>query len=234
MLSSLRPLVLRNHLLLTPSVLRHSVVVNFSLTMDKPAKHVSSEVIAKGKWIQLENVAYEDESGKQRSWEMASRTTRPANTTVDCVGVLTVLKRKGKENCIVFVRQYRPPLRAYTIEFPAGLIDEGESADVTALRELKEETGYSGRVKHVGPEVALDPGVSNCIMRLVDVEVDGDTAENKECQKVVQEGERTEVKLVELSKLQEQLEEWSNAGDVLDSRVGAFANALRFKEWICE
>lgn len=35
----------------------------------------------------------------------------------------------------------RPPLDAYTVEFPAGLIDKGESAETAAARELKEETG---------------------------------------------------------------------------------------------
>lgn len=35
----------------------------------------------------------------------------------------------------------------------SGLIDEGESAEVTALRELKEETGYKGEVVGVTPGI---------------------------------------------------------------------------------
>lgn len=35
--------------------------------------------------------------------------------------------------------------------FVQGLIDEGESAEVSALRELKEETGYKGEVVGVTP-----------------------------------------------------------------------------------
>lgn len=34
-----------------------------------------------------------------------------------------------------------------------GLIDEGESAEVAALRELKEETGYKGEVIGVTPGI---------------------------------------------------------------------------------
>lgn len=45
---------------------------------------------------------------------------------------------KGKS--IILVKQYRPPLGKYLIEFPAGLSDENESPETTALRELKEET----------------------------------------------------------------------------------------------
>ena len=32
-----------------------------------------------------------------------------------------------------------------------GLIDAGESVETAALRELKEETGYTATIKHVSP-----------------------------------------------------------------------------------
>lgn len=42
---------------------------------------------------------------------------------------------------IVLVRQYRYPINKYIYELPAGLIDEGETSEQTAIREMKEETG---------------------------------------------------------------------------------------------
>lgn len=42
-------------------------------------------------------------------------------------------------------------------QFPAGLIDAGETAAQAALRELREETGYSGTVVEVSP-ARLPPG----------------------------------------------------------------------------
>ncbi len=42
---------------------------------------------------------------------------------------------------IPLVRQYRPAIEAFTLEFPAGLRDGDEPPEQAALRELAEETG---------------------------------------------------------------------------------------------
>ncbi|MDA0906647.1 MAG: NUDIX hydrolase [Bacteroidetes bacterium] len=47
------------------------------------------------------------------------------------------------DGLIEMVRQYRIPLRQTFLEVPAGKIDAGEDPQVTAKRELKEETGYT-------------------------------------------------------------------------------------------
>lgn len=56
----------------------------------------------------------------------------------DSVIVLAITPKKE----IVFVRQFRPGSRQYTLEFPAGMIDEAEEPQDAARRELSEETGY--------------------------------------------------------------------------------------------
>lgn len=48
---------------------------------------------------------------------------------------------KDNPSKIVLVRQYRYPVNDYVYELPAGLIDKGETAWQTAVREIKEETG---------------------------------------------------------------------------------------------
>lgn len=45
---------------------------------------------------------------------------------------------------ILFVRQYRFGIGAYTLELPGGIVDKGEDHRQAAERELLEETGYSG------------------------------------------------------------------------------------------
>lgn len=42
----------------------------------------------------------------------------------------------------VLVRQFRPSIRKYTLEFPSGNLDPGEKPEYTIGRELFEETGY--------------------------------------------------------------------------------------------
>lgn len=54
------------------------------------------------------------------------------------VGVVPLLD----DGRVIMVRQYRPPLDAELLEIPAGIRDvSGESPEVTAARELEEETG---------------------------------------------------------------------------------------------
>ncbi|XP_078798097.1 ADP-sugar pyrophosphatase isoform X1 [Oryzias latipes] len=139
---------------------------------------VKEELMASGNWVKLEKTTYMDPAGNTRTWETVKRTTRQKNTEADGVGIIAVLKRTLHKDCMVMVKQFRPPLGCCTLEFPAGLIDEGETAEMTALRELKEETGYRGEVVGVTPVTCLDPGLSNCTTQIVLVNINGDDGEN--------------------------------------------------------
>jgi ADP-ribose pyrophosphatase len=63
--------------------------------------------------------------------------------------VSVVAQTKAGE--IVLVKQYRPAVENVTLELPAGLVDAGDTPVATAVRELREETGFiADRVTLVG------------------------------------------------------------------------------------
>jgi 8-oxo-dGTP pyrophosphatase MutT (NUDIX family) len=65
--------------------------------------------------------------------------------TFDYVVVLAITP----DGRVPLVRQYRPAVEDFTLEFPAGIIDLGEDAAGTAIRELLEETGFPGKTVHL-------------------------------------------------------------------------------------
>jgi len=51
----------------------------------------------------------------------------------------------------LMVKQWRHGEKKLSIEFPGGVIDEGESPEEAAVRELREETGFSaGKITKIG------------------------------------------------------------------------------------
>lgn len=61
--------------------------------------------------------------------------------------IMLAVNSEGK---ILVEKQYRKALEADFVELPAGKADPGEAPEVTASRELEEETGYIARdVRHL-------------------------------------------------------------------------------------
>jgi ADP-ribose pyrophosphatase len=74
-------------------------------------------------------------------------------------GAVTILPVDAQGN-IWFVRQYRVGAEQHLLELPAGLLEEGEEAQASAGRELREEVGLAaGQLKWLG-EFYMVPGYS--------------------------------------------------------------------------
>lgn len=186
---------------------------------------IKEEVIAAGKWVKLEKTTYVDPSGSTRTWETAKRTTRQNNC--DGVGIFALLKKTLHKDSVVLVKQFRPPMGCYTLEFPAGLIDENESAAAAALRELKEETGYQGEVVAVTPVACLDPGLSNCTTAIVMVNINGDDPENIHPTQQLGDGEFVDVVLLPLNDFQNKIDDLLKKENiVVDSKVYIYAMGM--------
>eukprot|EP00241_Pyramimonas_parkeae_P022947 CAMPEP_0114290952 /NCGR_PEP_ID=MMETSP0059-20121206/8222_1 /TAXON_ID=36894 /ORGANISM="Pyramimonas parkeae, Strain CCMP726" /LENGTH=217 /DNA_ID=CAMNT_0001412407 /DNA_START=50 /DNA_END=703 /DNA_ORIENTATION=+ len=142
---------------------------------------VSRKELFRTPFLQLVEIEYtRPPFDRLRKWQMAERPrAKPREPgSADAVCVFCIVKKKGEGSKLVVVKQFRPPLGKFTVELPAGLIDEGESFQEAALRELKEETGYSGRIVGSSGVQYLSPGLTNECVRTVTVEVDGDIVQN--------------------------------------------------------
>ena len=106
--------------------------------MEFEEKTISRKEIYKGPIFQLVQDQVELPEGKGR----AQRDLIFHNGAV-CVLAVTAT------NKIVLVKQYRKAIEKVSYEIPAGKLEIGENADpeAAALRELEEETAYSGKLR---------------------------------------------------------------------------------------
>lgn len=93
-------------------------------------KTISSEMKYKGKILNLRVDTVEAVNGE---------STREIIEHSGGAVILPLLSNKN----VIMIRQFRKPLERDVLEIPAGMIEPGESPEKTALRELREETGYS-------------------------------------------------------------------------------------------
>jgi ADP-ribose pyrophosphatase len=75
------------------------------------------------------------------------------------VGVVPILRGTH----ILFVTQYRHAAKKYTLEIPAGKVEEGEIPKQAALREMREEIGYVGKLLPI-LRCYLSPGYNTELM----------------------------------------------------------------------
>lgn len=67
-----------------------------------------------------------------------------------------------REERLLLVRQYRPAIERYSLELPAGLLEDNESPAEAMVRELLEETGYSSRsIELIGKTATCSSRISN-------------------------------------------------------------------------
>jgi len=91
-------------------------------------------------------------------WEFIERKD---DAKVVHVVAMTGITKVEMEPKVIMVKQFRKPIGSYTIEFPAGIVDKGESTEQAALRELKEETGYIGEIVSMNACTAKSPGITS-------------------------------------------------------------------------
>jgi ADP-ribose pyrophosphatase len=116
---------------------------------------IGKKIISEGNFVRFVRTAYTDSSGKLREWESFER--------VNCEGIVVIVP-VTEDNNVLLIRQFRPPINGYVVEFPAGLNDKGETLEAAARRELIEETGYAANEMVFLTEGPMSSGSSGEIL----------------------------------------------------------------------
>ena len=115
------------------------------------AEIIGKKTLWQGNFLKSMGITYKDSTGVLRSWETFER--------VNCNGIVVIVPVTS-EGEVLIIRQFRPAVNSYVMEFPAGLNDKGESLEDAARRELIEETGYSAKEMIFLAEGPISSGAS--------------------------------------------------------------------------
>ncbi|KAH6651937.1 NUDIX hydrolase domain-like protein [Truncatella angustata] len=197
---------------------------------ERRARVVSTEPLdtKDSKWLKLVKINYEDAHGKARTWEAMKRPTRPKSSAVDAIQILAILEKStGPE--VLLEKQFRPPTGKVVVEFPAGMVDEGETPEQAAVRELREETGYVGEVIQEQADRPVHwngPASSSSCTYMIRMKIDLNNDQNKSPKPELEEGEIIETFSIPLKDLYSEVRKLSAEGYAIDGKVGSFAEAL--------
>ncbi len=118
-------------------------------------KIIQRKTAWEGKFLKSIITRYIDSSGAIREWEFFER--------LNCKGIVAIVPLTDAGE-VLLIRQFRPPVNGYVIEFPAGLNDKEDTLEEAARRELLEETGYAAREMIYLAEGPLSSGASDEIL----------------------------------------------------------------------
>lgn len=115
-------------------------------------KTLSRKTVYEGLIISVDVLDVELEDGRKSKREIVQH------------GVAVAIIPQLADGRFVFIRQFRKPMERICFEVVAGNCDPGETEAVSAVRELKEETGYDARnLELLGP---IFPSVGYCTERI--------------------------------------------------------------------
>jgi 8-oxo-dGTP pyrophosphatase MutT (NUDIX family) len=142
------------------------------------------------RFVSMVSRAFEH-NGKKGEWTYATRrsliTTAEQNShgivatdyrvgdDVRAVIIVAMVNDPGRHPDYVMNKEFRVPLvgkrpscKCWEISFPAGLIDNGESPEDAAIRELAEETPYMvDSIVEVSPPLASSSGITDEMVHIV-------------------------------------------------------------------
>jgi 8-oxo-dGTP pyrophosphatase MutT (NUDIX family) len=68
---------------------------------------------------------------------------------------------------VILVEQFRQGVQRVSLEFPAGVVDDGEDPVTAAVRELEEETGYTAEHAELLGDFDSDPAIQSNTIKVI-------------------------------------------------------------------
>lgn len=129
-----------------------------------------------GKFITRYDITYRTVDGRKKVYEMISRDknmTDLEDLSQHKTDAVVLIMEDVKREKILLNREYRMAVGGWVYNFPAGLIDPGETPEVSAARELREETGLQlVEILDIIPDSYSAVGFSNeknqCVVGIAD------------------------------------------------------------------
>lgn len=171
---------------------------------------INKEVVWEGNYLKAVILNCKDASGKLKKWESIER--------VNCYGIIAVVPITAN-NELLLVRQFRPAVNNFVIEFPAGLNDRKERLIDVAKRELIEETGYSSDEFIFLAEGPISSGMSAEVMSVFLAKNISPAPLLLRQQYPSDESEGIEIIKTPISKLFETIDNLRKKGDYIDLKI---------------
>lgn len=109
-------------------------------------KFQSIQKVHSGSYIHRYDVTYQTAAGHEKVYEMISRNPS-LKTLADLkkgqADAVVMILHDGSEERLLLNREFRMALGDWVYNFPAGLMEPGETPEESARRELREETGLT-------------------------------------------------------------------------------------------
>ena len=153
-------------------------------------KKITERTVYEGQWLTVMESVYQTQQGESITWESIHRKK--------CTSGVVVVARLMPSRRFILIKQFRPAAQGYVLGLPAGLAF-GDPAH--ALVELKEETGYTGKIVAVSPQLKTGSTITNENGFIVSVEVDENFSANQHPEQELEPGEIIEVCLVDKEKV---------------------------------
>jgi 8-oxo-dGTP pyrophosphatase MutT (NUDIX family) len=171
-------------------------------------------ILSAGRFIIMKRLEWSDADGVPRQWETADRA---ANR-----GAVLIIPWLRPSDRLLLIHQFRPPARRQVIEFPAGMLEEGERPIEAAVRELREETGFTAGKTRLRPAAYSSPGLSGELVFTVEAEIDENAPENANPQTEFDSTEAIDAILVPGFGLADFFRLETEAGTAFDAKLAAY------------